>query len=39
MIYKYNIYELISYIVYGKEQNKTRGKSGEKIGREYDQTS
>ena len=27
----------LSYIVYRKEQSKTRGKSREKIGREYDQ--
>ena len=25
----------LSYIVYRKEQSKTRGKSGEKIGRKY----
>ena len=29
----------LSYIVYRKEQSKTRGKSREKIGREYDQIS
>ena len=29
----------LSYIVYRKEQSKTRGKSGEKIGRKYDQIS
>ena len=39
MIYKYNIYEFISYLVYKKEQSKIRGKSREKIGRKYDQIS
>ena len=29
----------LSYIVYRKEQSKARGKSREKIGREYDQIS
>ena len=29
----------LSYIVYRKEQIKIRGKSKEKIGREYDQIS
>ena len=35
MIYKYDIFEF----VYRKEQSKIRGKSREKIGREYDQIS
>ena len=38
MIYKYGSFEL-SYIVYRKEQIKTRRKSREKIGRKYDQIS
>ena len=29
----------LSYMVYRKRQSKTRGKSREKIGREYDQIS
>ena len=29
----------LGYIVYRKEQSKTRGKSRERIGREYDQIS
>ena len=39
MIYKYDIYESISYLVDRKEQDRTRGKSREKIGRKYDQIS
>ena len=39
MIYKHNIYELIIYLVYRKEQSKIRAKSREKIGRTYDQIS
>ena len=35
MIYKYNIYEFIRYLVHRKEQNKIRGKSRPKIGRKY----
>ena len=37
MIYKYDIYEFISYLVYRKEQSKISGKSREKIGGKYDQ--
>ena len=33
MIYKYDIYESISYLVDRKEQDRTRGKSREKIGK------
>ena len=29
----------LSYIVYRKEQSKTRGKSREKVEREYDESS
>ena len=39
MIYKYDIYEFISYLVYRKEQVKIRGKSREKTGRKYDKIS
>ena len=42
IIFIYLIYYfvyLINYIVYRKEQSKIRGKSREKIGREYDQIS
>ena len=38
MIYKSDSFELKLYS-YRKEQSKTRGKSREKIGREYDQIS
>lgn len=36
MIYKIDIFKVISYIVYKKEQSNIWGKSREKIGREYD---
>ena len=36
MIYKIDIFEVISYIVYKKEQSNIWGKSREKIGREND---
>ena len=36
MIYKIDIFEVICYIVYKKEQSKIGGKSREEIGREYD---
>ena len=39
MIYKDNIYQFISYLVYRKEQNNNRAKIREKIGRKYDQIS
>ena len=35
----YYLIYLINYVVYRKEQSKIRGKSREKIGREYDQIS
>ena len=37
MIYKYDIYEFISYLVYRKEQSKITGNGRTKIGRKYDQ--
>ena len=39
MIYKYDIFEFISYIVYNREPSKIRGNRTESIGREYDQVS
>ena len=33
MIYKYDIYKFISYLVYRNEQSKIRGKSREKNGK------
>ena len=39
MIYKYDFFEFISYIVYKREPSKIRGNRRENIGREYDQVS
>ena len=39
MIYKYDFFEFISYIVYKRESSKIRGNRRENIGREYDQVS
>ena len=36
MIYKYNIYEFIIYLVYRKEHSQISGKSREKMGRKCD---
>ena len=33
MIYKYDVYGFISYLVYRTEQSKIGGKSREKVGR------
>ena len=39
MIYKYDFFEFISYIVYKREPSKIRGNRRENIRREYDQVS